>query len=163
MHHLPRPKRSPGDPQNSFFFGRAFRLRGHYVAAEKAFLACLEVFPDDRGTWKELGKLRFFDGEFEKALEAFQRALRIDPEALDVSLRTGARKTRHPAPRFRKHRERTQIEGFTDTLVWSSSAVASLASGLILAAAGFSALGIIAAVLLVVPVYAVLRLRRQGG
>ena len=56
--------------------------------------------------------------------------------------------------------ERTQIEGFADTLVWSSSAVASLASGLILAAAGFSALGIIAAMLLVLPVYAVLRLRR---
>jgi MFS family permease len=52
--------------------------------------------------------------------------------------------------------ERTRTEGFTDTLVWGSSAVASLSSGLILAALGFSALGIIAMFILVLPIWAVL-------
>ena len=56
--------------------------------------------------------------------------------------------------------ERTRTEGFTDSLVWGTGAVASLGSGLVLAVAGFSALGIIAAALLVLPLLAVLSNRR---
>jgi MFS family permease len=55
--------------------------------------------------------------------------------------------------------DRTRTEGFADSLVWGSSAVASLASGLVLAAAGFSALGLVAAAMLVLPVWAVLATR----
>jgi MFS family permease len=62
-----------------------------------------------------------------------------------------------------EHTERTRTEGFADTLVWGSSAVASLASGFILAAAGFAALAIVSMVLLVGAVAAMLRLRGRVG
>jgi MFS family permease len=52
-------------------------------------------------------------------------------------------------------RERTRLQGAADALVWSSSAVASLASGLVVAAAGFTALGLLGAALVAVPVWLV--------
>jgi predicted MFS family arabinose efflux permease len=55
--------------------------------------------------------------------------------------------------------ERTTTQGFTDSLVWGSSALASLAGGIVLALTGFAALGLIGAVLLVLPVWAVLSMR----
>jgi MFS family permease len=58
-----------------------------------------------------------------------------------------------------EHQERTRTEGFADTLVLGSSAVASLSSGLVLAAAGFAALGLLSMILLVIAVALVLRLR----
>jgi len=60
-----------------------------------------------------------------------------------------------------EHVERTRTEGFADTLVWGSSAVASLASGFILAAAGFAALGGVGLLLVGGAVLAMLRLRGQ--
>jgi predicted MFS family arabinose efflux permease len=59
--------------------------------------------------------------------------------------------------------DRTRTEGAVDSLVWASSAVASLSSGIVLAIAGFSALGIIGAALLALPVGAVLSQRGRIG
>jgi MFS family permease len=53
-------------------------------------------------------------------------------------------------------RERTRLQGAADALVWSSSAVASVASGLVVAAAGFTALGLLGAALVAVPAWLVL-------
>lgn len=39
--------------------------------------------------------------------------------------------------------ERTRVQGLADALIWSSAAVASLGSGIVLAMAGFTALGIL--------------------
>ena len=39
--------------------------------------------------------------------------------------------------------ERTRIQGAADALIWSSAAAASLGSGFIMAAAGYTALGIL--------------------
>ena len=61
------------------------------------------------------------------------------------------------------HAERTRTEGFADSMVWGSSAIASLSSGLILAVAGYATLGLIGAAMVVVPVVAVVRLRGQLG
>ncbi|HEX7346277.1 MAG TPA: MFS transporter [Candidatus Limnocylindrales bacterium] len=47
--------------------------------------------------------------------------------------------------------ERTRIQGLTDTLIWSSAAVASLGSGFVLAYAGYAILGLMGAGLVVVP------------
>jgi MFS family permease len=58
--------------------------------------------------------------------------------------------------------DRTRIQGMTDTLIWTSAAVASLGSGLVVAAAGFAALCLIALSLVVVPVW-VLVTRRPAG
>jgi MFS family permease len=57
--------------------------------------------------------------------------------------------------------ERTRLEGVTDALIWSSAAVASLSSGLIVAFAGFAALGVLALGLLTIPT--TLLLTRRSG
>jgi predicted MFS family arabinose efflux permease len=57
--------------------------------------------------------------------------------------------------------ERTRAQGYADSIVWGSSALASLSAGVILSVAGYAALGIIGAMLLVVPVTAVVGLRAR--
>jgi len=47
--------------------------------------------------------------------------------------------------------ERTRLEGATDSLIWSSAAVASLGSGLVMTFAGFAALGVLAMGLIAIP------------
>jgi MFS family permease len=49
--------------------------------------------------------------------------------------------------------ERTRLQGLTDSLIWGSAAAASLGSGLVVAAAGFTALGILGAAIVVVPAW----------
>jgi MFS family permease len=55
--------------------------------------------------------------------------------------------------------ERTRVQGLTDGLIWSSAAVASLGSGLVLAYAGFAMLGLLGAALVVVPMLLVIARR----
>jgi hypothetical protein len=55
--------------------------------------------------------------------------------------------------------ERTRLQGFADGLVWSSAAVASLSSGVVVAWASYAALGF-AAVLLLAPPAALLAMNR---
>jgi predicted MFS family arabinose efflux permease len=43
--------------------------------------------------------------------------------------------------------DRTRVQGLVDTLIWSSAAIASLGSGIAVAAAGFASLGIMSALL----------------
>jgi predicted MFS family arabinose efflux permease len=56
-------------------------------------------------------------------------------------------------------RERTRLQGWTDSLIWSSAAVASLGSGLLVAWAGFAALGLLGAALVVVPAWIIVARR----
>lgn len=56
--------------------------------------------------------------------------------------------------------ERTRLQGLTDSLIWSSAAAASLGSGLVVAVAGFTALGLLGAALVVVPAWLVFARRR---
>ena len=58
-----------------------------------------------------------------------------------------------------EHAERTRTEGFSDTLIWGSSAAASLASGLVLANLGYGALGVLGLALVGVGTLTILRLR----
>ncbi len=58
--------------------------------------------------------------------------------------------------------ERTRVQGVSDALIWSASAAASLGSGLIVAAVGYTALGILGAGLIVIPVIA-LRAQRRAA
>jgi MFS family permease len=55
--------------------------------------------------------------------------------------------------------ERTRLEGVTDSLIWSSAAVASLGSGLVMTFAGYAALGILALGLVAIPTLLVSRRR----
>lgn len=56
--------------------------------------------------------------------------------------------------------DRTRLQGLTDALIWSSSAAASIGSGVVVAVAGFTALGVMGAALVVVPVWLVIVRRR---
>jgi hypothetical protein len=55
--------------------------------------------------------------------------------------------------------ERTRVQGLTDGLIWSSAAVASLGSGVVLAYAGYAILGLMGAGLVVVPMLVVVARR----
>jgi len=49
--------------------------------------------------------------------------------------------------------ERTRLQGATDSIIWSSGAAASLGSGIVVAAASYTALGLIGAAVIVVPIW----------
>jgi hypothetical protein len=55
--------------------------------------------------------------------------------------------------------ERTRLQGLTDGLIWSSAAAASLGSGIVVAYAGYAALGLLGAALVVVPLLLVIARR----
>jgi hypothetical protein len=54
------------------------------------------------------------------------------------------------------------MQGITDGLVWTSGAAASLASGLVLAAGGFPAVGFVGAALAIVPLTVIIRQARRA-
>jgi MFS family permease len=56
--------------------------------------------------------------------------------------------------------DRTRVQGLADSLIWSSAAVASLGSGVVLAFASFTALGLLGGALVVLPLWVVLSRRR---
>ena len=57
--------------------------------------------------------------------------------------------------------ERTRLEGVTDSLIWSSAALATLTSGAVMAAAGYAALGLLGLALIALP--AALLVSRRGA
>jgi MFS family permease len=59
--------------------------------------------------------------------------------------------------------ERTRLQGLTDALIWSSSAAASIGSGVVVAVAGFTALGILGAAIVVIPAWLVVTRRRSAA
>ena len=56
--------------------------------------------------------------------------------------------------------ERTRLQGLTDSLIWGSAAAASLSSGLVVAAAGFTSLGILGAAIVGIPAWLLIARRR---
>jgi MFS family permease len=55
--------------------------------------------------------------------------------------------------------ERTRVQGMADGLIWSTAALASLGSGVLVASAGYATLGVLGAVLVVIPAW-ILTVRR---
>jgi MFS family permease len=55
--------------------------------------------------------------------------------------------------------ERTRVQGIADGLIWSTAALASLGSGVLVASAGYATLGVLGAVLVVIPAW-ILTVRR---
>ena len=55
--------------------------------------------------------------------------------------------------------ERTRLQGLTDSLIWSSAAVASLGSGIVVAASSYATLGLLGAALVIVPTLLVIARR----
>jgi MFS family permease len=58
-------------------------------------------------------------------------------------------------------RERARVQGVADAVIWTTSAVASLGSGAVVAAAGFSTLGLIGVAIVVAPLWLLLQGRRS--
>jgi hypothetical protein len=52
------------------------------------------------------------------------------------------------------------VEGLTDSLIWSSAAAASLGSGVVVAAASYTALGLLGAAMIIVPAWLLVSRRR---
>lgn len=59
--------------------------------------------------------------------------------------------------------ERTTLQGATDAMIWSSAAAAALSSGIVVSAASYTALGILGAALIALPVAAMVRGRADLG
>jgi MFS family permease len=55
--------------------------------------------------------------------------------------------------------ERTRVQGLADALIWSTAALASLGSGVLVASAGYATLGVLGAVLVAIPAW-ILTIRR---
>jgi tetratricopeptide (TPR) repeat protein len=71
---------APGNPQTAWIWGVAHQKAGRYADAEGAYRHVLLRFPQDRATWRNLGRVLYLDGRFEEALQALDQVLHIDPE-----------------------------------------------------------------------------------
>jgi len=69
-----------GDPQVAWVWGRVRQEDGAYLDAEAAYQYVLKYFPEDRASWKQLGRTYYLDQKYEKSIEAYKKALEIDPE-----------------------------------------------------------------------------------
>lgn len=58
--------------------------------------------------------------------------------------------------------ERTRVQGAADAMIWSSAAAASLGSGFVMVVVGYTALGILGASAVLIPVALLVRQRRTG-
>ncbi len=71
---------APGNAQTAWVWGVALQEEGRYDEAAAAYTRLLQEFPEDRAAWRNLGRVRYLNGQFEGALEALDRVLEIDPE-----------------------------------------------------------------------------------
>jgi Flp pilus assembly protein TadD len=79
--HLQRAELlAPGDPRSAWIWGLVLQENGRYAEAALAYRRVLEVFPEDRSAWRNLGRVLYLDGRLEEALAALDRVLAIDPE-----------------------------------------------------------------------------------
>ena len=68
------------DPQTAWFWGVLLQEDGRYVEAASAYRRVLQKFPEDRATWRNLGRTYYLDAKYAQAMEAMQQVLRLDPE-----------------------------------------------------------------------------------
>ncbi|MFQ5490589.1 MAG: tetratricopeptide repeat protein [Phycisphaerae bacterium] len=68
------------DPQTAWFWAVVLQEDGRYVEAASAYQRVLQKFPEDRASWRNLGRTYYLDEKFGQAIDAFERVLEIDPE-----------------------------------------------------------------------------------
>jgi tetratricopeptide (TPR) repeat protein len=79
-----------------FFIGEIFRLQGKFFKADIAYTTACRLDPGSALWWYRLGSVRESAGDFSPAAEAYQRALRLNPnyrearEGLERSLQESA-------------------------------------------------------------------------
>jgi tetratricopeptide (TPR) repeat protein/cytochrome c553 len=69
-----------GDPQVAWVWGRVRQEDGAYVDAAAAYRHVLKYFPEDRATWRQLGRTYYLDQKYEESIESYSKVLDIDPE-----------------------------------------------------------------------------------
>ncbi len=69
-----------GDPQVAWVWGVALQEDGDYERAADAYKFVLESFPEDRASWRNLGRTYYLDQKYEQSLAALDKVLEIDPE-----------------------------------------------------------------------------------
>ena len=69
-----------GDGQTAWVWGVVLQEDGRYQEAALAYRRVLHDFPEDRATWRNLGRVLYLDEKYEEALEALDGVLKIDPE-----------------------------------------------------------------------------------
>jgi tetratricopeptide (TPR) repeat protein len=68
------------DPQTAWFWGVLLQEDGRYVEAASAYKRVLQKFPEDRATWRNLGRTYYLDGKHQDSITAMEQVLRFDPE-----------------------------------------------------------------------------------
>jgi tetratricopeptide (TPR) repeat protein len=68
-----------------FFIGEIYRLQRRYLHADIAYTAALRLDPGPALWWYRLGSVRESSGEAASAVEAYERALRINPGYREAS------------------------------------------------------------------------------
>lgn len=71
---------TPKDPQTAWVWGNVLQKDGRYPEATSAYKRVLITFPNDRATWRNLGRVYYLNSQPKQALEAFGKVLEIDPE-----------------------------------------------------------------------------------
>jgi Tfp pilus assembly protein PilF len=69
-----------GDARVAWVWGVALQEDGQYNKAVQAYKRVLEMFPEDRATWRNIGRSYFLNQDYDQAIQAFARVLQIDPE-----------------------------------------------------------------------------------
>jgi tetratricopeptide (TPR) repeat protein len=69
-----------GNAQVAWLWGQVLLEDGRYEEAVLAYRRVLEDFPEDRGSWRALGRTLYLDQQFDEALVALGEVLAIDPE-----------------------------------------------------------------------------------
>jgi hypothetical protein len=111
---------APLDPQRPYFWGRYFERMEEFEDAERAYVASLKVFGEDRDGWRRLGAVRYKLHRYEEALDAYLKVLEIDPEDLEshkrrldiyrhLGLEYNAREAQKAFEKYRDDDEREQV------------------------------------------------------
>lgn len=69
-----------GDAQTAWVWGVVLQEDGRYEEAALAYRRVLDDFPEDRASWRNLGRVLYLDGQYDEALVALDGVLAIDPE-----------------------------------------------------------------------------------
>ena len=103
-----------GDPQVAWVWGRVRQEDGLYDDAESAYNYVLKYFPQDRATWRQLGRTYYLNQQYKKSIEAYKSALKIDPEDREayyhLSLNYKALENEAESEKMRKAFEYYQID-----------------------------------------------------
>ncbi len=66
--------------QTAWFWGVMLQEDGRFEEAVVAYRRVLQKFPEDRATWRNLGRVYYLNSQFEEAIEAMREVLKFDPE-----------------------------------------------------------------------------------